>query len=1174
MPWCAFIIQYSQANAASLEKEDPSGIYHNIIIIRQQDLLPLSFPKIPSIMDEKPRNFRAFKRALNRKVEREIAKRTKLERIASVLYKRYGKSESNNESENESEHIVNQCYIINANHDKNNDVTGDNNINVFNCNNDEDDHNESDNLENNELLRHDASNSELSIENFSDNENSRVHDTESTHTCTESDVEGIGVQELVSSDETDIEEEQIHCLHINEIGQYVAIKIKEWACEEGMLSMRKLQSLLLKLHPVFPNLCLTYKTLLNTVRNIQLIQIDDGEIWYKGIIFNLDSMNLNDYLERFNKIVIDINIDGLPISKSSSSKFWPILGRLVWSKNEPFIISIYKGNKDPNIQDFLHSFVREIEYLQENGYIRNGIRYTFSIRHYILDAPARAKIKCCKDHVGYCACEKCEVIGEYIDNRMTFVELNEPLRTDESYNNQKQPYHHTGHSPLEKIGTGLVSQFRLDGMHLIFLGVIKRLLLTWKMCNGPWKLHRNTIAAISSELISLKPSCPQDFNRPPRSLAEISFYKATEFRRFLLYDGILVLRDYLDENIYKHFLLLHCGIYILSSPVLVKSHCKYAGQLLRTFIKHSVVIYGARFVVYNVHSMCHLEEECQQHGHLENFSAFVFENKLQGRELTQEDDEFYDVGRTEWITDIDENMEAKIKWPPCNAGKFVQKELPASPDWIEERIIIRKFYDARINAIISCKGIIDDSNYETDKEFGKGMRKKKKNCFFDSSESEKESDNNKCPVKSKTIEKNNKKQFKKYTNVSKNIKKIAPPPSISASFCKSTCMLSPERQSKTRQHIKQPKLPLNIKISESSKQSHTDTINVLRNIREKNKESDKRTQLFERLKKHGHEKLHKYEEKAALSSMQETLQEQNIYEIQEAIILSPLKEKETPQKNDRSLRSPLQMLSPNCCNNSNKSYCHLFKTPEKNNNSSPLKSSETESYTAYHLSPSLLQPVTRKGNERKNNNSSPLKSSGTESYTAHHLSPSLLQPVTRKGNERKNNNSSPLKSSGTESYTAHHLSPSLLQPVTRKGNEKDSSLQTMLANCIYKLDENMKITKQINSKMDIFIMNQEKLHRYLLPGEKVVKRPSGLPSFPVETEHELNQMEEFLKDDNNLSAATFYFAKFIDPKSIENSVRKLLSKILSNSVANNYNFHGTRGKQRFKDLKIWELVQG
>lgn len=199
----------------------------------------------------------------------------------------------------------------------------------------------------------------MSIENFP--ENSSVHDTKSTHnhTCTESDAE-ISVQELIPSDETDLEEEQIHCKHINELGQYVAIMISEWAREGGMLSMRKLQSLLSKLYPVFPNLYLTYKALLNTARNIQLIQVNDGELWYKGIIFNLDSMNLNDYLERFNKIVIDVNIDGLPIFKSSPSKFWPILGRLVWSKNEPFIISIFKGNVDPNVHDFLHLFVREI----------------------------------------------------------------------------------------------------------------------------------------------------------------------------------------------------------------------------------------------------------------------------------------------------------------------------------------------------------------------------------------------------------------------------------------------------------------------------------------------------------------------------------------------------------------------------------------------------------------------------------------------------------------------------------------------------------------------------------------------------------------------------------------------------------------------------------------------
>lgn len=84
---------------------------------------------------------------------------------------------------------------------------------------------------------------------------------------------------------------------------------------------------------------------------------------------------------------------------------------------------------------------------------------------------------------------------------------------------------------------------------------------------------------------------------------------------------------------------------------------------------------------------------------------------------------------------------------------------------------------------------------------------------------------------------------------------------------------------------------------------------------------------------------------------------------------------------------------------------------------------------------------------------------------------------------------------------------------------EESLLQALFANCIYKLDENMKMAKRIDSKLDISIMNQEKICRYLLPGEKVVKRPSGLPSFPVETQDELDHMEKFLHDDNNLSAA-------------------------------------------------------
>lgn len=126
----------------------------------------------------------------------------------------------------------------------------------------------------------------------------------------------------------------------------------------------------------------------------------------------------------------------------------------------------------------------------------------------------------------------------------------------------------------------------------------------------------------------LRDSCPSDFNRPPKSFEDFTYMKGTEYRRLLLYDGVLVFRDYVDENVYKPFLLLHSAIYILRSPVFVRNLCGYADQLLKTFINHSTDVFGKKFVVYNVYSMCHLSKECEEHGALDPFSAYPFENKL------------------------------------------------------------------------------------------------------------------------------------------------------------------------------------------------------------------------------------------------------------------------------------------------------------------------------------------------------------------------------------------------------------------------------------------------------------------------------------------------------------------------------------------------------------------
>ncbi|XP_072755714.1 uncharacterized protein [Anoplolepis gracilipes] len=223
----------------------------------------------------------------------------------------------------------------------------------------------------------------------------------------------------------------------HERGLYILEIIRQSALEEGILSMTKLDALL-RLHPVFPEVPLSYKTLSTTQNHLDVVELENNtQMWYKSIRANLDSMNFREYLQKFNKITIDINVDGLPLSKSSKQKFWPILGKLIGCKNEPFIIAIHYGNNNPEIDEFLIDFVLETQNLLDNGYIYDGQVYQFVIRHYICDAPARALLKGIIEHGGRYACEKCTVIGEWIQNRMTYLELDQPLRTDESFHEQR-----------------------------------------------------------------------------------------------------------------------------------------------------------------------------------------------------------------------------------------------------------------------------------------------------------------------------------------------------------------------------------------------------------------------------------------------------------------------------------------------------------------------------------------------------------------------------------------------------------------------------------------------------------------------------------------------------------------------------------------------------------------
>ena len=98
-------------------------------------------------------------------------------------------------------------------------------------------------------------------------------------------------------------------------------------------------------------------------------------------------------------------------------------------------------------------------------------------------------------------------------------------------------------------------------MHLVCLGVMKKLLKCWT--KGPYKLSKAQIEKMSLDLELIKLFIPDEFSRKSRSLEDLPHFKATEFRLFLVYTGIVVLKSNLSKEKYKHFLLLHCAVFIL-----------------------------------------------------------------------------------------------------------------------------------------------------------------------------------------------------------------------------------------------------------------------------------------------------------------------------------------------------------------------------------------------------------------------------------------------------------------------------------------------------------------------------------------------------------------------------------------------------------------------------------
>jgi len=342
-----------------------------------------------------------------------------------------------------------------------------------------------------------------------------------------------------------------------------------------------------------------------------------------------DFLMVNDYESEI--INMDVNVDGLPLCKSSSKNVWPILCN-VPGYPEVMLIGVYEGYSKPkNADEYLSEFVNEVKELAETGFAYKNKMYSVGIRCFIMDAPARSFVLGIKGHSGYYSCTRCLQKGEMVKNRVAFLKIGmDPHRDNNSFRSRSQPEHHNKKdlTVLEILSIDIVKQVGLDYMHIVCLGVVRTLLKSWVKKKGEqYSLTSWKIGELSSELKNLKKSCPYEFSRKSRSLDELDRFKATELRQFLLYYGPFVLKPILSEKRYEHFLNLSLAIRINSNCSL--ADIKMAQNLLIGFVIELSSLYDPCFMTCNFHYLLHIHEEAKSFGSIETISAFRFENYLQ-----------------------------------------------------------------------------------------------------------------------------------------------------------------------------------------------------------------------------------------------------------------------------------------------------------------------------------------------------------------------------------------------------------------------------------------------------------------------------------------------------------------------------------------------------------------
>ncbi|KAJ1520356.1 hypothetical protein ONE63_003491 [Megalurothrips usitatus] len=309
------------------------------------------------------------------------------------------------------------------------------------------------------------------------------------------------------------------------------------------------------------------------------------------------------------------------------------------------VVGVWYDKPKPNMNSFLKPLSEKLRALHTKG-VKWEHPSTSELHESrvtvplcVADAPARAKAQNILGHNGKYGCNTCEIKAMRsawvpgkrrtlyypyshspvlrTEARMTLQAMR-ALREGKTFKGVKGP------SVLSIIPSLDIScSFVPEYMHSVLLGVVKQIVSLWCSSQEPWMVM-NRIPFIDNILSSVKH--PDFVHRTGRTLKMLKYWKASDFYYFLLFESVLILKDYLPDVYLQHYFLLVEGIFLLLKKSVSELEISIAESLLKLFVSKFLDLYGDRAMSYNVHQLCHLALCVRKYGPLYANNAFMFED--------------------------------------------------------------------------------------------------------------------------------------------------------------------------------------------------------------------------------------------------------------------------------------------------------------------------------------------------------------------------------------------------------------------------------------------------------------------------------------------------------------------------------------------------------------------